>query len=408
MSTSCSAYNCTNRHFKSTTIVFHRFPITDKELCKKWIVASKRDGFVPTSASYICSDHFTKDDYLFSNSKRLKQNSVPSVFNFPDHFLPSKLKRKAPIARPSQPLIHVNNDKHDLLCPSPSKKQCTYEAPTKEELKMKLEEKKKKIKILQQKVRRKQNKISTLTELISDLTSRKMINNDAASNLNENFSGLTFEVIKNHLFNKDREPRGRRHNDEAKKYALTLNFYSPRAYEYVRSVFALPHARSLTDWTSSVNCDAGLFQDVFIQLKNIVNENPTYADCSLLCDAMSIKENIFYSKFTGNYEGYINYGKDIVVADENVVAKEALVLMLVSHRGHWKYPVGYVLIDQIKADVLHSLLSRTLDLCILHDLLVRSVTMEGTSTNLRAMQLFGCKLGKSLQHIDGSFMYTWL
>ena len=30
------------------------------------------------------------------------------------------------------------------------------------------------------------------------------------------------------------------------------------------------------------------------------------------------------------------------------VAKEALVLMLVSHRGHWKYPVGYVLIDQIK------------------------------------------------------------
>ena len=34
--------------------------------------------------------------------------------------------------------------------------------------------------------------------------------------------------------------------------------------------------------------------------------------------------------------------------------------------------------------------------------------MDGTSTNLRAMQLFGYKLGKSLtlQHIDGSFMYT--
>ena len=32
--------------------------------------------------------------------------------------------------------------------------------------------------------------------------------------------------------------------------------------------------------------------------------------------------------------------------------------------------------------------------------------MDGTSTNLHAMQLFGCKLGKSLQDIDGSFMYT--
>ena len=48
-----------------------------------------------------------------------------------------------------------------------------------------------------------------------------------------------------------------------------------------------------------------------------------HADCSLLSGAMSIKENIFYSKSTGKYEGYINYGKDIVVADEDVVAKEA-------------------------------------------------------------------------------------
>ena len=92
------------------------------------------------------------------------------------------------------------------------------------------------------------------TELFSDLISRKLINNEAASNLNENFSGLTLELIKNHLFNQDREPCARRHNDEAKKFALSLNFYSPRAYEYVRSVFALPHARSLTDWTF-VNCD---------------------------------------------------------------------------------------------------------------------------------------------------------
>ena len=209
---------------------------------------------------------------------------------------------------------------------------------------MKLEEKKKN-KVLQQKVRRKQKKISTLTKLFSDLTSRKLINNEVASNLNENFSGLTLELIKNHLFNQDREPRGRRHNDEAKKFGLTLNFYSPLAYEYVGSVFALPHARSLACWTFSVNCDARLFQDAFIQLKINVNQNPTHADCSLLCDAMSIKENIFYSKSTGKYEGYINYGKDIVVANEEIVAKEALVL--VSHRGHWKYPVGYVLIDQI-------------------------------------------------------------
>ena len=39
-------------------------------------------------------------------------------------------------------------------------------------------------------------------------------------------------------------------------------------------------------------------------------------------------------------EGYVNYGDGIVVPDEDAVAKEALVFMLVTFRGHWKYPVG--------------------------------------------------------------------
>ena len=106
------------------------------------------------------------------NSKRLKQNSMPYVFNFPNHLLSNKVKRKAPIARPSRPLIQVKDHKHDLLYPSPSKKQCMSKSPTKEELRMKLD-KKKKVKVLQQKVRRKQKKISTLTILFSDLTKIK-------------------------------------------------------------------------------------------------------------------------------------------------------------------------------------------------------------------------------------------
>ena len=79
--------------------------------------------------------------------------------------------------------------------------------------------------MLQQKVRRKQKKISTLTELFSDLTSKKLVNNEAASNLNEVFSGLTLELIKNHLFDQDREGDtvGRRHNDEAKKFSSNLS-----------------------------------------------------------------------------------------------------------------------------------------------------------------------------------------
>ena len=119
---------------------------------------------------------------------------MPSIFKFPDH-LSNKLKRKPPVSYKS---IHIRNDNSTF--PSPSKKLSTSTSPTKEELRIKISEQKKKIKVLQQKVRRKEKKISSLTELFADLTSRKLINNDAASRLNENFSGLILGIDKKNTF----------------------------------------------------------------------------------------------------------------------------------------------------------------------------------------------------------------
>ena len=41
---------------------------------------NKKDHFVPTMASYFCSKHFTTDDYRFSDSKKVKEGTIPSVF----------------------------------------------------------------------------------------------------------------------------------------------------------------------------------------------------------------------------------------------------------------------------------------------------------------------------------------
>ena len=64
--------------------------------------------------------------------------------------------------------------------------------------------------------------------------------------------------------------------DEIKKIALTLNFYSPRAYDYLRSVFSLPHANSLIEWTSSVDCEPGVFFDVLRNIKEKIQTDPTF------------------------------------------------------------------------------------------------------------------------------------
>ena len=278
-------------------------------------------------------------------------------------------------------------------------------SPSKDELKKIIEKQKSEIKTLKQTIRRKEKKITCLSGVLSDLKEKSLINQSTASLLEEKLSGLTLEVIKNQLKNQDRGSQGRRYDEEVKKFALTLNFYSPRAYEYIRGVFSLPHSNSLTEWTSSVECEPGIFMDVLKNLNSRIKENPTHADCVLICDAMSIKSSVFYNPTTGNHQGYIDYGDGIEVPDVDIAATEATVFMLVSFRGHWKYPIGYVLDNKLNAQDLRCLLSRALYLCSENSIKIRCITMDGTSTNLGAMKLFGCGFGNTLDEIDGSFVH---
>ena len=129
-------------------IRFFIVSLNDTELLKKWVVASKRDDFIPSEGSFMCSDHFTRDDYLFSNSKRLKPNSVPLKFDFPQHLRPTGSKRKAPFQRnstiSSPPSTSFNES---LSLPSAPR---VPKSPSKDELKEKIIEQQKKIKTLQQ------------------------------------------------------------------------------------------------------------------------------------------------------------------------------------------------------------------------------------------------------------------
>ena len=105
MVNSCSAIGCSNRHVKGGTKAFHKFPLKNKELCKRWVVALKRENFTPTSYSCICSDHFTPNDYNYclpdknfagvNHKPTLKHDAVPSRFVF----TVEKKARKSPFER---------------------------------------------------------------------------------------------------------------------------------------------------------------------------------------------------------------------------------------------------------------------------------------------------------------------
>ena len=64
----------------------------------------RRDKWKPTANSLLCHRHFKADDYItsgWSTKKQLKQDAVPSVFDFPAHMVPKAWKRSSPKKRPS-------------------------------------------------------------------------------------------------------------------------------------------------------------------------------------------------------------------------------------------------------------------------------------------------------------------
>ena len=210
---------------------------------------------------WIYSETILAHDDFF----HMHEGAVPSLFAFPAQPSSSSTanKRKAPTPRHSTPL---KKPKFEEAPKMPAKRT---RSPSKADLK-------RKIRTLQQKVRRRDKKIETMKGLIDDLVEKKMISEDVSKTLEDNFSGLPLHIMENHFKNKDRDPRGQRHSDEVKRFALTLNFYSPKAYDYVRSIFStFPHPSSLANWTSSVRCDPGLMKDVFEEIQARTEARPS-------------------------------------------------------------------------------------------------------------------------------------
>lgn len=61
---------------------------------------------------------------------------------------------------------------------------------------------------------------------------------------------------------------------EMRAFALTLHFYSAKAYRYVRKSFALslPHTSVIRRWYSGINGEPGFTQEAFAALEVKVEE----------------------------------------------------------------------------------------------------------------------------------------
>jgi hypothetical protein len=69
--TRCAVYGCNNTYIKQKEMAekcsFHRFPkardLVSQTIRKEWILRCKREDKLNPDTSYICSVHFTENDY---------------------------------------------------------------------------------------------------------------------------------------------------------------------------------------------------------------------------------------------------------------------------------------------------------------------------------------------------------
>ncbi|KAM8982093.1 THAP domain-containing protein 2 [Sarcophilus harrisii] len=116
MPTNCAAAGCAATYNKHINISFHRFPL-DPQRRKEWVRLVRRKNFVPGKHTFLCSKHFEASCFdLTGQTRRLKMDAVPTIFDFCTHLKSMKSKsRNLPKKNPCIP-TGPSNSKSSVSC----------------------------------------------------------------------------------------------------------------------------------------------------------------------------------------------------------------------------------------------------------------------------------------------------
>ena len=370
-------------------------------------------GWKATGYTYICSKHFPQYEYIIPPSEggacRLKSTAVPTIFNSPSNAvygIPKTLRKKIEspcdleVLTTLSPLDAVNHD-HNYCKTTNTITDLKQEEQDRKPLQEKL---KRKVKSLQQQLRRTKARKQTMGDIIEDLKQKLLLCQDDAELLSAKFNGVQLAIFRDTKNNSTCDPRGRRYSDVVKEFAVTLNYYSPKAYEYVRSVIPLPQPSLIRKWSSIVECNPGFFKESFESLKKEALVSPEKKDCCLIIDGMAIRKQTLWDSKNEKYVGFVDYG-NIPPEKPDQHATEALVFVLVGARSHWKCPVGYFLTDKMTGKMQAKLVQESLIMAAEAGLRVHSVTADGTAVNFGMFSELDCIFTTSCESMVTKFTH---
>lgn len=255
---------------------------------------------------------------------------------------------------------------------------------------------KSKIRSFQQYLRRKNTQVATLKYVLNHLQKKNMLDNEQVEVLQA--LGESKGDIFKQLMKLKCVPR--KYDETLHSFALILHFYSPRAYEYVRSKFNsyLPHVKTISKWYGNIEGKPSINLEALTCIKQRVNTTGYALLGALIFDEMAIRQHVEYDGT--KFSGYIDMG-DNIACNDNILASEALVFMIVCINGAWKIPIAYFLINKINAEQKSNLALQCISAVHNAGMRVVSVTCDGMNTNLSTLKHLGCNFN------DITSLQTW-
>lgn len=264
------------------------------------------------------------------------------------------------------------------------------ESPRKKKLRVQLfkekvknRQKTQKIKVLGQSLKRHKKKIRSLKHVLKILEQKNFLTAENSPHF-DNLGDIHQELIRRKLGKK------LKYSPKLRQFAITLNFLSPNAYDFVRAEFetCLPHSSTISKWYQKVNAAPGFSTEAFSALKLKVQNSDRSVLCSVMVDEIAIRKNLEWDGT--KFHGYVNFGAE-VDDDRMSLAKEAFVLMAVCINGKWKIPIGYFFVDGLNGSQKRSLVEKGIRLCQDAGIKVVSLTFDGAPSNISMANMFGLK-----------------
>lgn len=231
-------------------------------------------------------------------------------------------------------------------------------------------------------------KLKSLKAVLKDLQKRNLITSDESDILQHSDEGVK-ELMKREIRKRKQLPVSRIYKDSLRQFALSLHYYSPKAYDYVRHKFynSLPHPKTLSKWYHSFDGEPGINTEALEAIKLRVRSVPYKLIGALIFDEMAIRQHVDYCK--DKFVGYVDFGEH-VECDTTKIAREALVFYVVCINQSWKIPIAYYLVNGISTEQKLNLTLQCLLALQQTGMLIVSLTCDGLRSNLNMLQKLGC------------------